>query len=145
MPRAKMPLKRDLLKQELADAIGENVADILTRPEVARDWGDELNYRNEKSLSNAGNAAPCFYLAPLGRNGWALYSRRDLRLWVHDPNARWTMENLKEKGRPYPWPPVPPGNPKPSLPTKSDAEAGLDNLTDDKDYTDMVLGHRRWT
>ena len=85
MPRAKVPLKRDLLKQELANALGLDVADILTRPEVVRDWGDQLGYTNEKSLSNAEDVlVPCFYRAPLGRNGWALYSRHDLWVWVHD-------------------------------------------------------------
>lgn len=145
MPRAKAPLKRDLLKQELADALGVNAADILTRPEVVSQFGEELGYTNEKSLSNAGNAAPCFYLGPLGRNGWALYSRRDLWLWLHDSTARKEMENLLEKGRPYLWPTIVPGQPKPPRPTKSDAEVGLGNITDDKDYMDMVLGRRPWT
>lgn len=146
MPRAKAPLKRDLLKQDLADTLGVNAADILTRAEVIRDWSEELGYTNEKSLSNADDLlVPCFYLAPLGRNGWALYSRQDLWLWVHDKAARQAMEKLGKNGRPYPWPTVAPSSPQPPRPTKSDAEVGLGNITDDKDYMDMVLGRRPWT
>jgi hypothetical protein len=115
MPRAKAPSKRDLLKHHLADALGVDVADILTRGEVVSQLGVELRYTNEKSLSNASKAAldgdapypPCFYKAPLGKAGWALYSRRDLRLWLDDKGARTAMENLGARGRPYDWPTVP--------------------------------------
>ena len=146
MPRAKTAPRRDVLKQDLADALGVNVADILTRAEVVSQWGKELGYTNEKSLSNADDLlVPCFYLAPLGRNGWALYSRHDLWLWVHDKAAQQAMEKLGKKGRPHPWPTVAPGILQPSQPTKSDAEVGLANITDDKDYMDKVLGRRPWT
>jgi hypothetical protein len=146
MPRAKAPLKRNLLKQELADMLGVDVADILTRPQVVSELGEELGYTNEKSLSNADDLlVPCFYLAPLGRNGWALYSRRDLWFWVHDKAVRQTMENLGGKGRPYPWPTPAPGTLRPRPAAKSGQEVALDLLTDDQAYKDKVLGRRPWS
>ena len=111
MPRAKAPLKSALLKQALADCLKAPVTDILTRPQVVDEFGEQLGYTNEKSLSNAGLKAPCFYLAPLGRNGLALYSRADLTKWLCEPKARKEMENLLERGRPYPWPKLQPAKP----------------------------------
>ena len=141
MPRAKVPKERDVLVEWLADALGVGVLDILTRAQVVSQYGVDLGYTNQKSLSNAEDAVvPCFYLAPLGRKGIALYSRQDIRLWLHDPKARRAMELLGEKGRPHPWPTVVSGIPKPSGPTRADTEAGLAKITDDKAYMDMVLG-----
>lgn len=139
MPRAKAPLKRELLRAELAERLGLDVADILTRPEVIAEYGQKLGYTNEKSLSNAGNSAPCFYKAEFGRHGLALYSRPELRDWLDGGDARRKMEILVEAGRPHPWPQahvVKPVNPV--------TEEFLNLLTDDQEYKDKVLGRKAW-
>jgi len=66
----------ELLKRELATNLGLALRDVLTRKELAAELGCHL-----KSLSNAGASAPAFYLGALGRNGVALYIRRDIREW----------------------------------------------------------------
>jgi len=93
MPRRCPIPKKDALKAQLADRLRLPEADILTRIEVAKQFGRHL-----KTISNGGSQWPGFYLANLGRNGWALY-RRD---WVDgfDQGAR------VPEG-PQPWPPAP--------------------------------------
>jgi hypothetical protein len=150
MPRAKAPLKSTLLKKALADSLKVPVADILTRPQVVDEFGKELGYTNEKSLSNAGLKAPCFYLAPLGQNGLALYSRAELTKWLCEPKARRDMENLKELGRPYPWPNPPLAA---QAPPPTDSEAFLDALVKSapeveqvavREHIERMTGARSW-
>ena len=150
MPRAKKTPKREVLRQHLADCLGVPVSDILTRAEVVEKWGSEIGYTNEKSLSNAGSLAPCFYLAPLfgddqvdAGKGLALYNRHDLWLWVHDRDARRAMEN--EKVRPRSWPLQPAAGVIPLGPSKSASEEMLDDLTDDRDYKEMVLARQPYS
>lgn len=100
MPSPKKPLKRELLKQELADRIQVDVSEILERREAAK----FLDYKNEKTLSNQKTTAPCFYLGDLGKEGIALYSRPDLIKWRYDPEYRREMDRLGAAGRPLPWP-----------------------------------------
>lgn len=100
MPSPKKPLKRDLLKQELADKLQVDVSDILERPEAAT----ILGYRNPKTLSNQKHTAPCYYLGDLGKEGMALYSRPDLIRWRDDPEYKRAMDKLGSAGRPLPWP-----------------------------------------
>ncbi len=140
-----------MLRQELADRLGQSLSNILTREEVVSVWGSELNYTNEKSLSNAGNLAPCFYLAPLfgeeqaklGK-GLALYSSQELKLWVHDPSYRRAMERLEKAGRPHPWPAPLAAGVVATPQSGSDAEEFLDKLSDDQDYKDRILGRKKW-
>lgn len=132
MPSPKKPLKRDLLKQELADKLRVDVADILERGAAATVLG-----KNEKSLSNQkGTWPPCFYLAVIGRNGLSLYSRHDLIRWRDDPDYRREMDKLGKDGRPYPWPETQIAAAVANPTTK----AFLDELTDDEDYKGGVLG-----
>lgn len=132
MPSPKKPLKRDLLKQELADKLRVDVADILERDEAA----EALGYKNEKTLSNQKESAPCFYRADLGTHGLALYLRGDLIKWRDDPDYRREMDKLGKEGRPYPWPETQIAAAVANPTTK----AFLDELTDDEDYKGGVLG-----
>ncbi len=93
MPRRRPMPKKDALKAELADRLRLPQADILTRAEVATQFGRHL-----KTISNGGRQWPGFYLANLGRNGWALY-RRD---WVDG-----FVQGAKVPEGPQPWPPAP--------------------------------------
>lgn len=109
MPSPKKPLKRDLLKNELAHFLDVDVEDIIERQEAA----SLLGYKNEKSISNNPSSKrvanekmsfPCFYLGELGRNGIALYSRREVLRWRDDPAYRRASDKLGAAGRPLPWP-----------------------------------------
>lgn len=136
MPRAKTPLKRDLLKAELADRLGLPLYEVFTRDEAARILG-----LHPKTLSNNSATAPLFYKAPLGNNGLALYSLSDLRMW-RDEKTRWAGLREAMKTSQRPWPPalkIPP-----AIPVKSDTEMMLDDLKVDEDYKEKVLGRRPW-
>jgi hypothetical protein len=69
MPSPRKPLKRDLLKGELAAKLRVDVSEILERAEAAA----FLGYKHKKSMSNRKALLPCFYMGDLGRNGLALY------------------------------------------------------------------------
>ena len=126
MPRAKTPLKSDLLRMELADRLAVPVADILTRDQAAKLLG-----KHPKTLSNDGLKAPCFYKGDLGRNGVALYVREQLSQWRDDPVKRREMDKLGKGGRPLAWPP-PPKN--------TAGERFLDDLKVKPEYKKEVLG-----
>lgn len=138
MPRATAPLKRDLLKAELARLLGLPVADVFTREEAGAFLG-----RHPKTFSNDDGAAPFFYKADLGRNGLALYTLSDLKLW-RDDKAAFGKLRMAAKTNERPWPSLPTGALAPPAPAKPDREVFLDSLTDNEDYKAKVLGRRPW-
>ena len=136
MPRATTPLKRDLLKAELAERLGLPLHEVFNRDEAARVLG-----LHPKTLSNNSATAPLFYKAPLGEKGFALYSLSDLRMW-RDEKAKWAGLREVMKTSQRPWPPA--LNTPPTMPVKSDPEVLLENLKVDEDYKEKVLGRRPW-
>jgi len=134
MPRAKTPLKRDLLRTELAERLGLPLTDIMDRKEAGR-----FLDRHEKTFSNDAATAPFFYKADFGRNGLTLYTRDDLRLWRDDEPAFGRLR--KEMGtNQRPWPHS--SGTARTAPIKSDTEVLLDNLKVADDYKAQVLGRR---
>jgi hypothetical protein len=137
MPPAKIPLKSDLLKAELAERLGVPVEDILNREEAAALLG-----RHPKTLSNEGLKAPCFYKGRLGRNGLALYVREQLTQWRADPvkwlEAHRELYASENQGHPLPWPLPRPM--RPARPVNSAGEAILDHWGVSDSYKDEVLG-----
>ena len=120
MPRAKAPLKRDLLKAELARLLGLPVADVFTREEAGAFLG-----RHPKTFSNDDGAAPFFYKADLGRNGLAFYTLNDLKLW-RDDKAAFGKLRMATTTNERPWPSLPTGTPAPPAPIGLDQVHGLD-------------------
>lgn len=108
MPSPRKPLKRDLLKGELAANLRVDVSEILERAEAAA----FLGYKHKKSMSNRKALLPCFYMGDLGRNGLALYVKSDLVEWRDDPARRREMDKLGKAGRPLLWPLEPIPDPK---------------------------------
>ncbi len=136
MPRAKAPLKRDLLKVELAERLGVPLDEVLTRDEAAR-----LLDVHPKTLSNNPITAPLFYKGQHGNEGLALYTLSDLRMWRDDMTTFFQLRNTMKTNE-RPWPPALTTPPAP--PMKSNVEVMLDHMQVDEDYKEKVLGRRPW-
>lgn len=136
MPRAKAPLKRDLLKVELAERLGVPLDEVLTRDEAAR-----VLDLHPKTLSNNPDTAPLFYKGRHGNEGLALYTLSDLRMWRDEAATFFQLRNTMKTNE-RPWPPAP--TTPPAAPVKSNVEVMLDHMRVDEDYKAKVLGRRPW-